>query len=445
MSRHAPQRISLAIATAIAAVLLAGCRLDAATDPHTPDPTDVHDAHPDASDPGTTRDDVADPTTTPSPGTIPSSGPNNSSGPDNTAPEDDRSCLAVLVGDYTQTASLSRVDAHSLTVERNLTSLFADTVIRRVGDRLFALERLGADTLVELDPERSFAVHSQRSLGSRSNPWDIIAQDDAHGWISLYGEDRIAQVHLDPGGPARSGTSVDVSPWAPAGGDALPAFLLPADGAVHVVLQRLRRFSCGDDTAGAVLRWPAEAFAQPADAGTVDLPAPTEITLSFCNPVTAIPVADGLLVGSAGNYRVRGQREDDGGIEWLGHDGTRAVLATEADLGDRDVVLLRPASAPGQAWVLAADESFSTAVFSLDLRHGVVDNEPIHASEGVQDLIDLDGVLWIADRNPARPGLVRVDAATGARLDGGRPLAVGGMPQTLVALPRERCGWRSTP
>lgn len=348
-------------------------------------------------------------------------------------------CLVVLTGDFSQTASLSLVDTATGSTWPNVTTVHADSVLQPHGARLFVLERLGADTLLEVDPARGLAVVGQRTLGARSNPWSMGAGTADHAWVALYGEDRLARVRLDPQRSARVGVEIDLARWSAPGGHALPALLVDDADRVHVLLQRLRRFGCVSETPGKVLTYAREALTTLKSEGALPAPEPEVTALRWCNPVTALATPSGLLVGSAGAYRVRGGTMNDGGIELLSDSGSR-FLVDEEGLGGRDVVLLRPGADVDTVWVLAADANFSTSVLRLELPDGRLHPSPLWTSEGVQDLVAVGDEIWISDRSPRSPGLIRVNARTGERTDGGTPLAVGGAPQTLVALPREMCG-----
>lgn len=102
----------------------------------------------------------------------------NSQVVDDQPPDGDATIFAVST-DYVSTGLASTITVPDLAVTQNAVDGVASTdpVVRHLGDRLFVVNRLGADNVTVLDPV-TLQLVAQISTGSGSNPQDVAAVGD---------------------------------------------------------------------------------------------------------------------------------------------------------------------------------------------------------------------------------------------------------------------------
>lgn len=342
-------------------------------------------------------------------------------------------CVLATTTEFRTDGGLSILDGATYQARNDVTAVHADAVIRTVGERVFIVNRQGGDSLQELDPTRGYATVSQRSVGGGSNPWSLAALPDGTAWMPLYNEGTLARVALDPQADIAAGEPFVVPSAGESDGraDVMDVFIV--DDVLIAVVQGLDPYpTCTSTGRGRLIALdPETATPVPMFDGEA------ELDLSACNPTDFALAPDGTLwIGHSGGHRVTGHEEDDGGIERvsLASGTSQGMVATEADFGHRDLIELVVDGE--QAWVALADAEFGATVHKVTLEPFSLGPPAWETDQGgVFDLTLADGRLWIADRSILSPGVVVLDAETGAHLAG--PIDVGYPPFDLHVYPRE--------
>lgn len=303
-------------------------------------------------------------------------------------------CLVSLNSEFGVAGTVDLVDLGTAQVVRHLTTVHHDSLLRVFGERVFVVQRLGADAILELDLRRSLAVVRQFALPAGSNPSDLALLADGTVLVTLLGEGSV--VHLDWRLPRPEVLGkLSFAPHADADGSAEPVGLLVTADASYAVLQRLEDHRC---SAGQPL---IVQLPETIAGDSASLPV---LPLARCNPVSWARLADGRwAIGSAGLYRNLAPffpdeaLEDDGGVELvdleqLTSDG---LIATEADLGDRDPIRLRASG--DELLVAASDAEFSVEVLRLDSAPDA-QTEHVVASGSLFDFLPSAGGLLLAER-----------------------------------------------
>lgn len=85
----------------------------------------------------------------------------------------------VVAGDYMGTGIASTIALPAAAVTQNVVAaaVSGDPAVRHHGDRIYVINRFGADNITVLDAE-SFALIAQISTGAGSNPQDVAVQGD---------------------------------------------------------------------------------------------------------------------------------------------------------------------------------------------------------------------------------------------------------------------------
>jgi hypothetical protein len=330
----------------------------------------------------------------------------------------------VVTGDY-QTGSFATIDRLTRRAVRDIRTIHPDAVCRVEphSGRPFLVQRLGADSLVRLDPDQGWRVDLEFSTGAGSNPQDVAFAAMDRAYVPLYARPELLVV--DPRDGRRLG-SVDLAPWADADGTPEAAWALAVEGRVFVALQRLVSFQPAQDSL---------LLSLDADGGEVR----GELALAARNPFARLRHAPGLgrlSLGLAGAFGVL-----DGGLELVDPDGLRSdgLVLTEAALGG-DLVDAVVAS-PGRGYAIVAEGGLAqqarTRVVSFDPGQGRVLETLLQADSYAHAGLELspDGEeLWVADRTRSRPG-VRVFSTRTDRELTGTPIDTGLPPVMICFVP----------
>jgi hypothetical protein len=216
------------------------------------------------------------------------------------------------------------------------------------------------------------------------------------------------------------------------------------DGIAWVALQGLDEYPwCDVTSTGALVAFDAETLAPRTDVGDNGV-----ILLRACNPSDYVLTGDGhLWVAHSGNHRSldgtagRDTTWNDGGLERVDLvSGTSlGLVASESDFGDRDLLDLA-AGDEGRLWITLANADFSVSVHPVHLNAADLVGDAVYETEGLFDLVEHDGLLWIADRTPGRSGLVALNVVTGEVVTPS-PIDTGYPPVELgVVMTTSRCG-----
>jgi DNA-binding beta-propeller fold protein YncE len=327
------------------------------------------------------------------------------------------------------TGGVATIDVRSREVLRERPGVTkADAVIRKQGERVFALNRFGGNTVMELDPADDLAPLWTCSVGVGSNPHDIALAAPDKGYVTRYDSTNLAIIDPSAGPSGCDGFlrgTIDLGPWADDDGFPEMDQMALVGDTLFVVLQRLDR----------------DSFFRPrANGAVVAIDTKTNtvtdvIELSIQNPFGE---TKGLyrdphngLLWIAGPGRLFTDLTD-GGIERI-DPTTRTslgVLATGAQLGGdlTDLVIV----GTSRAYALVAGENFRVSLVEIDLDKGTPVSVLATSDELLSDIeITESGELWLADRNCFRPG-VRVFSIADNRETTTEPLGLALAPFTLV-------------
>jgi len=365
---------------------------------------------------------------------------------DDAEPGDDHRCVVVGSVEPGAGGAVNLIDARTLRTRLDVVATHHDAVVRAIGDDVYVVNREGADgdNLQRLDPARGFGTRWQYGVGAGSNPWNLVALDETRGLLSLYRTGALLPVNLEPSSEAAfvAGNPIALPTTYDADGRAEPGPMIVVDGVVYVFLQGLDAYPwCESDSRGTVIAYDATTLERRDGLEHGD-----HIRLRACNPGSvALDDQGRAWVAMAGNARSldgtggRRTRSDDGGIEVLDLATGRSagLVATESDLGDRDVFLIA-AGAEGRLWVALADASFEVSVYRLfpEGAAGPVLSDAVYVSQSIFAIAEDRGRLWIADRNPRTPGVAVLDAATGVSLTD-RPIPMAYPPFSLAFVTTE--------
>lgn len=345
--------------------------------------------------------------------------------------------LFVLTTDY-ETGSCSRLGlASPWPVDTDLEFLGPDPVARYAGNRIYVVNRFGADNLQVLDATTFNTLH-QHSLGAGTNPQDIVVLGEHRAYVSRYDADTLVEID-----PATGGVLSEISllPLADADGSPEAARLFYDAPYLYVQIQRLDRNAFYEPTGLSYL-----GVIDTRDNTLVDVDAGTAgvqgIALTATNPFGEMSFdltrPSHLLVPCAGSFG----NPNDGGLEAVDLAGWESggLLLTGAALGG-DLLDFAPGFG-NVGFAIVANSSFVTCLKRVDVAQGSVLGTA-HCSSGY-DLADVlvttEGYAFVSDRTFVNPGIRVFDAITGAPVGG--VLGVGLPPTFLLAL---RPGTSSTP
>lgn len=340
--------------------------------------------------------------------------------------------LLVVVTDWA-TGSLSVVDADSsLSIRTDLASIHGDAVARVHEGLVYVVNRLGGDNIQVCDPAVGFETVLQFSVGSGSNPHDIafIAADRAY--VSRNGMASLLEVDPQTG---EIRAEISLAGFADADGNPDMDRLYYRAPYLYIGIQRI------DFGGGTYAPVPPSYLAvlDVRDNSLVDVNSEMEgiqgILLAGLNP-SAPMVWDAasslLLVPEAGAFGVR-----DGGVERVDLDARRSTgfLAREDELGGDLLDFAGAVRDRGYAIVSGDDGRTSLVAFNWATGRKIAD---LFTSDGFElsDLIIAPcGLLFVGDRDYARPGLRVFHGETGLPVEGlAQPIPTGLPPFEILIL-----------
>ncbi len=305
-------------------------------------------------------------------------------------------------------------------LDRNVAPIHNDAVARAFGDFIYVVNRFGADNIQVLDPAGGFTTVRQFSVGNGSDPHDIVVVARNKAFVSRYNATDLWIVNPVTG---KKTGFVDLSAFAD--GDGIPEMdrMTLVGDRLFVTVQRVDR----NTDWGPV----GESFVVVVDAVADTLidadgatPGVQPIVLTASNPFSEIfhdATAQRLCIAGVGDWGV-----EDGGIDAVGATTLEPhglILTGAAAGGDiTDVVIV----APDRGYAIVTDAAFNTVLVSFNPQTGTV-IAPVYDPRAfvLQDVeLTPDGVLFVSDRSPARPGIRLFDAATGDPI-GATPLDTG--------------------
>ncbi len=328
----------------------------------------------------------------------------------------------VVTTDY-ESGAYAALDPASLTAVPTIDLIHKDAICRAdpITGRTFIVSRLGADAVEVVDTASTWDVVAEYSVGAGTNPQDIAVVSPDRAYVARYTEPSLLVV--DPLTGAASG-AVDLSAYADADGSPEAAWMLAHGDRLYVALQKLVDFEIAGPSSVLVL-----------DAATGDVLKERVLAganmygkLRYAPAVDRIPL---VLVGAFGAR--------DGGVQLLdpADDSLSPYVVTEEALGgDLSDAVIASATRGYAVIGVPGDGGETTRLVAFDPSSGAVGETLIESAGWHLGFLELtpDGTeLWVADRDPARPGVRVFDAATGEELLDA-PIDVG-LPPFMICFP----------
>ncbi len=341
----------------------------------------------------------------------------------------------IVTTDYT-TGSFSTISMDNLTANINLGSIHGDSSARFTHNQLIILNRLSQDNVQILDLENGYSTIANHSVGTGTNPSDLLITSDNTAMITRLQASSILFMDLESG---EHTDELDLSTIADQDGFAEPAAMfVREDGKVLVTCQRLDQdnwFSPTDYSSLLLIDAEEKSITE-------------EVHLSFTNPNTPIiqdQVTGDLLIGEIGHYGVM-----DGGVERIDPDTlqSKGIVITEEELGG-DLIAM-DIDSKGRLYMLVQDSSFMSRMVAINtdnsdkMAKGEGTKDAQAAPPAVEELTE-DGLsmtalavdnmdrVWVADRDPVNPGL-RIFTEDGKTELTQAPIDTGLPPQQIIFL-----------
>lgn len=349
----------------------------------------------------------------------------------------------VLTGSFTDAfgaVSLLTIDAPR-TATNAVQSTHSDGVIHGFDNKLYVVNRLGADNIQLVDPANNFDAFDC-SVGSGTNPQEMILISSSKAYVTLYqpednNDNRISVddvLVVDP----RALEAGDCSTFITKSVDLTP--LTGDDGqrfarASAMVLVGTRLFVALQD-----LDPDFSPPNQPGKIAVIDTAADTVIaviTLDGRDPVAMDhSTQTGLIYIS--NAFFADINSPFGGIEVVDPSAlaTRGMVVSQGEIGATPGDIEAGAS---RIFVTASslNPGVGTKVVSFNPDPDAApDVQTLYQSDGfINDIaIDQNGRLLVGDRNPQVNGVLFLDPATGATVDG--PFTLGAGPSSITFMER---------
>jgi hypothetical protein len=344
--------------------------------------------------------------------------------------------VAVVLTTDAATGSYSVVDLTSRNVfnDINVGGIHSDAIARFFvnpnafpGGRVYIVNRLGADSIQVLDPQRGFITppNGMLSVGNGTNAWDIVFVNADKAYVSRSGSPKL--LIIDPTTLRRTG-ELDLSHLVKptdSDGSPDPAYMLIRNGLVYVALQHI-------DVNQSPLLTVARGEVVVIDPTTDRIV--TVITLNGTHPLSEFqfsPSLNRILISSVGDVTV-----NDGGIEAINPD-TNTVdtqfAVTEAAMGG-DITAFVIASRT-QGFAIVSDATLANALITFDPSSGERLNSLVGPLNVVMAHLAINSrnevYLAVIDAQIATSGLRIFDADTDTEITSA-PLNVGQFPPVFT-------------
>jgi hypothetical protein len=296
--------------------------------------------------------------------------------------------------------------AHTHT--NNVRAVYSDAVCRYFGGFVYVVNRYGADNIQILDPANGFSTVRQFSVGSGSDPHDILVINPTKAYVTRYNTNDLWIVN--PATGVKTG-SISLAGLADADGVAEMDQMARVGNRVFVTVQRIDRnnyYQPVGDSYVAVIDITTDSL---VDVDPV-APGVQSIALTATDPFSDIqldPYSGKLYVACVGSFGL-----NDGCVELVDpvallSDG---CLVSEAgcggDITDVEIV------SPDKGYAIVVDASFNTVLTRFDVHTGRCTG--VVFSPGGYVLNDVEcspyGEVFLADRTPTNPGIRIFDIVT---------------------------------
>ncbi len=309
------------------------------------------------------------------------------------------------------------------------TGLHSDSVMTSFGGLVYIIQRLGANSIVVIDPNNPSVVlanYTTNDPGSttQSNPHDMAFVSSSKAYITRYGLSTLLIVNPETG--QQLGT-IDLLAFADSDGIPEMDQMVLVDGLLYVTLQRLNRdnfFSAENDSFVVVID---TATDQIIDPNTSD----TKIVLAGRNPfdISYLPSSDRIYVSNVGTFSTA---DDFGGIEVIDPATglSEGILMTDNDFGGPlgTIAILDET----RAYITVFDASFNNFVVPFNLSTQQISTALTDIGTGFIPSLAFDNAsfLYIADRDTTNPGVQVFDTDTNLKVEG--PIDTGLPPNAIL-------------
>lgn len=328
----------------------------------------------------------------------------------------DSAFIAVGMSDFASGA-LGFMQSSDSSLHTSSVAVHNDLALVAQGERLYVLERFGADNIMRIDPVTDKVVY-QESFEDNSNPTDLVEIDSTLAWVSMGSASYM--LGIDPA-TGKETKRIDLSAYAVEGQGSPNAEALTICGSkLIVMIQRL------EDWAPNL---PGLLLVADAQTGNVE----DTIALHFANPAAMVCLGstqNDLFVATAGVLPWDGAIVPDSsrGVERVNiATGTSTVLTTDVQLG-------------GAASAIALDAATGTLYVGVYKSFGDMPVVPIQLSTNLQEVVSVGapltgiqdamggmvfdqvaGLLVVGDRG-TKPGLVTWNGTTTKTVEWGSNL-----------------------
>ena len=340
---------------------------------------------------------------------------------------DTESGIFVITSDFT-TGSTAFLAPSSETADIDLLNVHSDAVARSFDDKVYVINRLGADNILVLDQGDLRTPLIQFSVGNGSNPQDIEVISATKAYVT--GLARADVAIFNPQDGTELGT-IDLSAFAD--GDGLPELtqMVQSGSRIYVLAQRLENFVPVGTSYLVIIDTDTDTIVDTDD--TTDGVQAVELTAP--NPNAIVGIGSRLVVSEVSSFgdRVGGIEVFDltagGGVASLG-----LVVDEQALNGDLNGIAMVDENS---GFALISDENFANYVVPFDLATGVVGERLSGLSTGFIQSMEVDGNrLIVGDRGtfdaPEASGLMIFDVDTKEFIAG--PISTGLPPASIVIL-----------
>lgn len=326
--------------------------------------------------------------------------------------------------------SVVNLDGNFIVEPALVTSDGSDAVIRLYGNKIYVINRFGTDTIQVVDAN-NFSVTADYSVGSGSNPQDIVVASDAKAYVSRLDSqndstDDSDVLIINPQSGERLG-GIDLKPYTTDDEDRLAraAQMVLVGDMLYVCIEDLPKFM-GDpaDTNGKVAI---------IDVKTDDVTGVIQLEGRNPSDIAYVEESDELVVADTGVYHdfVVDTSDPYGGIEFISRtvNESLGILIDDADFGG-GVTEVRVLSNK-----LAFTIINSSSIGSFDPAVRQVVNKEVYISAGsyLPDIaLDSNGRLLIAEQDFHNPGVVVLNSADGSVVS--TAIGVGALPVSIAVI-----------
>ena len=333
----------------------------------------------------------------------------------------------IVTTDYVAGSLAKMSTTKKQSVSKNLLLIHPDSVVKSYGKYVYVIQRLGADSIIVVNPKNPGHPINEYSTGNGSNPQDMEFKNSKKAYISLYEENKLLVIKPGTGNIKKK---IDLSEFADGDGLVEMSEMVLVKNYLYVSLQRLNRdnFFSADN----------KSFVVVIDTDTdkiLDLDPNTEgnqaIELNGRNPGNMVynKETGKIYIPLSGKFNT-----DDafGGIEVINPETntSEGMLINDEDLGGVTGVVAIGSS--GTGYVTVSDSNFNYSIVCFSLSTGEVLNQLDNTGSGFipNIAIDSNGFLYVADQTAENPGIRIFDTKDNKLIKG--PVDVGLPPYSIT-------------